>query len=310
MDPYKVLGLNQGATKEEAKKAWKDLAQKWHPDKNNGSKESEEKFKEINAAYDLIKNDEVNQNSFHNLNDLFNQHFGFQNFNGTRVKRKIKRTARIGVSLEDAFNGCKKTIRMENTSPCEKCIQGLIFGDKPCVNCKGVGELIVDKGFIKMRTTCPYCRGVGKQINGKCKECGGSGVNVKVNEIEISIPSGTAYGQTISATEDVDIIIMFNQHKEFHLMENGADLLSVVNISLFDALLGNTIEINTLSGKKNLKVASGTQPNSIMRIKDGGMKDVYGRWGDHLIEIKIELPKSLNEEQMELINKLKESFKN
>jgi DnaJ-class molecular chaperone len=92
-------------------------------------------------------------------------------------------------------------------------------------------------------------------------------------------------------------------------MDNKTDILSSLQIDMFDALLGNSIEINTLGGKKKLKIASGTQPNAVMRIKNGGMKDRFGHWGDHLIEIKIELPKNLNKEQEKLLNKLKDSFK-
>jgi len=312
-DPYKVLGLSPGASKEDAKKAWKELAQKWHPDKNQGSKDAEEKFKEINAAYDSIKNGTVHgPNPMQDLNDLFSQTFGgfgFQSpFQNPRVRRQRKRTANIAVPMEDAFNGGKKKVRIDTTVNCDKCTQGILFGDKNCPNCNGLGEQIVDRGVIKMRSSCGYCRGMGKEVKGHCEECNGRGGKIVSDEIEISIPAGTAYGQVIPATKEIDFVVIYAPHKEFRLMDNGSDILSSLKISMFDALLGNTIEIKTLGGKKKLKIAPGTQPSSVIRIKDGGMKDKFGHWGDHLIEVKIELPKNLTEEQTELLSKLKKSL--
>lgn len=312
-DPYKVLGLQPGASQEEAKKAWKNLAQKWHPDKNSGSKESEEKFKEINAAYDLIKSGQTySSNPMDSFGDLFNQTFGgfgFANpFTNPKVRREQRRVARIQITMEDAYNGCVKKVRVDTNIACEKCVQGIIFEDSQCESCKGLGEQIVDRGFIKMRSTCSYCRGMGKKVKGHCKECNGSGVKVLSNEEEISVPAGTRYGQVITGNKEVDFMVIYAPHKEFRLMDNKSDILSTLKINMFDALLGNSIEINTLGGKKRLKIASGTQPNSVMRIKEGGMKNQLNQWGDHLIEIKIELPKNLNKEQEELLNKFKESL--
>lgn len=312
-DPYKVLGIKSGASKDEAKKAWKKLAQEWHPDKNQGSKEAEEKFKEINAAYDIIKEGKFRgsgSSPFTNFSDIFNQTFGFGSPFGFNEQRTIKKTGKIQITLEEAYNGCNKTININDFVNCERCSQGIVFGQESCAICNGTGQKTVDRGFIKMSTTCSHCKGMGREIVGKCKECGGRGGKTVERKFNISVPPGTEYGKVFNVAKDIDIMVIYAPHKEFQLIDNARDIIGSAKIDMFDAILGNSIKVNSLSGSKNLKISPDTQPGSILRIKDGGLKDANGHWGDHLIVIKVELPNNLTEEQVDLLNKLKDSFRN
>lgn len=317
MNPYEILGIAPGSSEEEIKKAYRDLAKKWHPDANGGDKASEEKFKEISAAYELLKKGNWNYNPHRqqipNINDIFEQfEMDFNPFNPFKQqKRNIKRRkAIVNVSFEDAYNGCTKKIILTEEKQCNSCGGvGIKFKDTFCPVCHGNGKVRTSQGAITIATTCHMCRGFGRDVNGMCSDCNGSGKHANNKELNITIPPATRHGTVINPENDLDIIILLNPHKEFILLNDGVDIGSKVSIDIFEAILGDNVNINTLNGVKKLKIPAGVQPNTILRIKNGGFNDLSGRKGDHLVEVGIRVPTEINEEQKETISKLKETFK-
>jgi len=318
-DPYKVLGVEPGSSPEDIKKAYIKLAMEHHPDRNPDDKTAEDKCKEINAAYELIKDGKWKPerrmpgfNPF-NMNSIFrdlglNVEFNDM-FSSKQTKRK--RTGRIQISLEEVNSGCKKNITVMDNINCQKC-KGIGFelSDKHCKPCNGSGQIRTSHGVMLISQNCPYCRGLGREVLAVCIDCQGTGKKANSQNFEVVIPAGINHGGKIYPVEDLEIAILYAPHPEFILMENMVDIMSKIKISMFDALLGGGVKINTLQGQKFLKVTPGTQPNTILRIKSAGMKGGFGGTGDHLVEVLVELPKALSVEQEGLLLKLKETMEN
>lgn len=320
MNPYEILGVSAEATEEEIKSAYKGLARTWHPDINKDPS-AEEKFKNISAAYEVLKNNNwkynPNAGNFQgfqgfnvNMADLFGSTFGFDFNPFGEAKRGIrKRKSQIYITFEEAFNGCCKKIQINNESQCGKCNgSGLILKNSGCKVCHGNGRVRSQNGNMIIATTCNACRGMGREIEKQCDECNGSGKRVSMEEINVSIIPGTIQGTVISPKNDLDLVIMFKPHAEYVLLNKGIDIGSKISIDIFDAILGNNININTLLGVKSLKIPAGVQPKTILKIKNGGYY-YGGNNGDHLVEVNIEIPK-ITEEQREVIEKFKTELKN
>lgn len=318
-DPYKVLGVEPGSSPEDIKKAYKKLALEYHPDRNPGDKAAEEKFKEISAAYELVKDGKwrpgqqqaAGFNPF-DFNSIFRD-FGFQvdfedMFGGSRQPKR-KRTGRIQVSLEEAYSGCKKNITVTDKVNCHRCKgRGFELGDSHCKPCGGSGQIRTAHGVMFVSQNCPYCRGFGREVKAMCMDCQGTGKKSDAQNFEIVVPAGVRHGQKVYPAEDLEIAILYAPHPEFALMENMVDIMSKVRVSMFEAILGGSVKINTLQGQKSLKIMQGTQPGSVLRIKAAGMKNSFGPPGDHLVEVSVELPKVLTSEQESLLVKFKESI--
>ncbi|MFA5048444.1 MAG: J domain-containing protein [Patescibacteria group bacterium] len=320
MNPYEILGITDGASKEEIKKAYKDLAKKWHPDVNGGDKAAEEKFKEISAAYELLKKGnwsyQPSTQGFHNINDIFSQ-FGididfnpFDPFSRVQKRNIKKRKTTINVTFEEAFNGCTKKVILSEDKQCNSCGgSGLKFKDNFCSVCHGNGKVRVNHGEVVIATNCHSCKGFGREVDRTCSDCNGAGKTFNNKELSISIPPGTRHSSVLNLEADLDMIVLFKSHPEFVLLNDGVDIGSRISIDIFDAILGDNININTLSGIKKLKIPACVQPNTILRIKEGGFNNFNGQKGDHLVEVNVKIPTEITEEQKEAICKLKEVFK-
>jgi DnaJ-class molecular chaperone len=145
-----------------------------------------------------------------------------------------------------------------------------------------------------------------------CGECQGTGKKANIQNFEVVIPAGIRHGQKVYPATDLEIVILYAPHPEFALMENMIDIASKIKVSMFDALLGGSVKINTLQGQKSLKITPGTQPGTTLRIKSAGMKTclngTFNIIGDHLVEVLVELPKTLTDEQEGLLLKLKKTM--
>lgn len=319
VDPYKILGLEPGASKEEISKAYKKLALEWHPDRHQGDKQAEEKFKEINGAYQLLKDGNYDPNSFNgnfdgfNIQDIFDQAFGsfgafydhFDSQYGFGKQNQIKYRGEIQVSLEEAHLGCSKKLSIQEETVCTKCKgSGVTVCIDFCTHCHGSGSIRQKfTGAFVLSSTCGHCKGTGHKIEGVCGVCSGRGKIAKTEEVVAIIPSGVKNGQVIRIRQDLEVVISYAPHAEFKF--KGLDIISKFEVNMFDILLGASVEVKTISGTRTLKINPGTQPNSTLRIKNGGI----GGKGDHLIEIKLTIPKNLTENQIEILKQLKETFK-
>jgi len=228
-DYYEVLGIQKGADEKEIKRAYKRLAMKYHPDRTKGDKESEEKFKEINEAYEVLADkekratyDQFGHAAFENggagaggfggfsgadFGDIFGDMFG-DIFGGGRGRQRVVRGEDlrydIEITLEEAVRGTKKDIQINTLAQCEHCHgSGAKPGTQPesCPRCKGKGQLVMTQqsffGSVQQVVTCPECHGSGKIIKEKCPDCRGEGYITKEKELSVKIPAGIDDGQTL-----------------------------------------------------------------------------------------------------------------
>lgn len=352
-DYYDVLGLNKDADKREIKKAYRTLALKYHPDKNP-SKEAEEQFKEISEAYAVLSDAEKRQmydqyghagidqqytseDIFRNadfgdifrgmgfdINDIFAQFFGGGGFSQrTRARRGADLRYDMEVSLEEAYTGCEKEVRIPRTESCDACHgSGAKPGTKQdtCSQCGGAGQIRQSRrtsfGIFTQVSPCPQCRGAGVFIKEKCHKCRGIGQIQVTRDITITIPSGVDEGSQLrlagegesgpGGTGDLYVVIHVRPHPRFK--RRGSDLYMRQTITFPEATLGTRKDIETITGESvSLKIPEETQYGTILRLKQKGMPIVRSsRFGDLYVEVNIKTPSKLNRKAKKLLKELEE----
>jgi molecular chaperone DnaJ len=315
-DYYEILGVSRDAAADEIKRAYRKLAMQYHPDKNPGDKEAEERFKEAAEAYEVLRDREKREiydrfgheglqgtgfrgfggfeDIFGSFGDIFEEFFGFGG--GTRGRRSRSRPGNnlrydLEMTLEEAFHGKEQEISFKKWELCEPCHgSGMTPGTEPetCPTCQGRGQVIRSEGFFQISTTCPGCRGEGHIITDPCSECGGTG-RVKVDRtITVRIPPGVDGGSQLrlrgegepgefgGPPGDLFVVIHVREH-DFFLREN-THLLCEIPISFVQAALGDTIRIPVLGEKDghDLKMPAGTQPGEILKLPGMGMPGLRG----------------------------------
>ena len=220
--------------------------------------------------------------------------------------------AEIEVSLEEAAKGTSRTIRYNRMVVCSTCSgsgsKDGKGGRKTCPRCKGSGQVRMSQGLIRFSQPCPDCGGTGTVIENPCDKCGGAGRVKERNEVKIDIPAGVYTGSRLRKANagnagynggdygDLYVVIYVSPHPRFE--RNGDDLYTDVKIKFTLAALGGEIEIETITGKATLKIPAGTQPNTALRLKSQGMPNIRGgNKGDLYVQINIEVPKKLTDEQ-------------
>ena len=346
-DYYEVLGIQKGADEKEIKRAYKRLAMKYHPDRTKGDKESEEKFKEINEAYEVLADkekratyDQFGHAAFENggagaggfggfsgadFGDIFGDMFG-DIFGGGRGRQRVVRGEDlrydIEITLEEAVRGTKKDIQINTLAQCEHCHGSGAEKDskvETCATCHGTGRIRQQRGFFVNEAACPHCNGSGKKIEKPCKKCHGDGRVHKKKNLSVTIPAGVdtgnqlrlsgegAAGENGAPAGDLYVVIHVKEH---HIFErDGSNLYCEVPISFTMAALGGEIEVPTLDGRVKLKIPEGTQTGKLFRMRGKGITAARSSYaGDLICKIIVETPISLNEEQKELLRKLEESL--
>lgn len=347
LDYYEILEVEKTADKQVIKKAYRKLAMQYHPDKNPGDKEAEEKFKAINEAYQVLSDDEKRTlydrygksalngqggfsrgGGFDDLGSIFEEMFGsaFGNggFSSSRKKKQynynIDNTINVTIEFNEAIFGCKKTINYKYKKSCDSC-KGTGAKDgklSTCPHCGGRGQIHMRQGFMTFAQTCPHCSGSGELVSAKCSKCYGKGYDEVDDTFEINIPEGIDNGNRmrVSGKGNIapdgtkgDLYVQIKVKEDKHFIRYDNDIYIEVPLFFTQVALGDTIKIPGLRGELELKVPKGAKDKEQFRFKGEGVKSVqgYGK-GDLIVQINIKYPTSLNDEQIELLEKLQESF--
>ena len=356
-DYYEVLGVERNADDNTIKKAYRKLAMKYHPDRNPDDKEAEEKFKEVGEAYEVLSNpdkraayDRMGHEAFKSGGmggagggagfdpmDIFAQFFGgmgggfggFGGFGGGRRQADPRQPGSdlrydIEVTLEEAYNGCTRTIELERLVSCDKCSgTGSADGSsglKTCATCHGSGVVTRQSGFFVQQTTCPTCHGAGKTVSNPCSKCHGEGRVNHEEKVTIRSPAGVDSGSQMrvagkgdaglhgGSTGDLFIFIDVDLHPIFH--REGMDLHCTIPVPLHEAILGGTVTVPTLEGGAKVKLAAGTASGTVVRVRGKGMPSTHrsGK-GDLLVELQVEIPSNLSSSQKKAFEAFTESLK-
>jgi molecular chaperone DnaJ len=340
-DYYEILGVSRSCTEIELKAAFRKLAMKHHPDRNPGDKECEHRFKEINEAYDVLKDgdkraayDRFGHAAFEHgvggpghgfgadfgstFADIFEGIFGMAGGRGRGSGRERGSDLRYNmeISLDEAFTGKTAQIRIPTSVTCEACSgSGARAGTKPkpCATCGGAGKIRHAQGFFTLERTCPTCHGRGQVIDDPCKVCGGGGRVTRERTLSVNIPTGVEDGTRIRLAGegeaglrggppgDLYIFLEVAPHEFFQ--RDGADLHCRVPISMASAALGGEFEVPAIDGSKvRVKVPAGTQTGRRFRLTGKGMPVLRTtQTGDMYVQVAVETPQNLTKRQRELL---------
>jgi molecular chaperone DnaJ len=345
-DYYEILGVAKGGGEAEIKRAYRQLAMRYHPDKNPGDAAAEARFKEINEAYEVLKDpqkraayDQFGHRAFESGMGAGAQGFDFTSFTdvfddlfsdfmggGQRRRSSGARGAdlryNLSITLEEAFTGKKAQIRVPTTVVCEACSgSGSEGGTEPapCPSCRATGRIRSQQGFFTVERTCPTCQGTGRIIKNPCRSCTGSGVVHHEKTLSVSIPAGVEDGTRIRLSGegeaglrggqpgDLYIFIAVAPHRLFR--REGPHVACRVPIPMVTAALGGHVEVPTIEGARvRVQIPSGTQTGKQIRLKGKGMTELHGQLrGDMLVEIVVETPVNLSRRQQELLREFEQA---
>lgn len=366
-DYYEVLGVAKNATADEIKKAYRKKAIQYHPDKNPGDKEAEEKFKEAAEAYDVLSDADKRarydqfghsmgqsfgggaggggsygfgggmsmEDIFAHFGDIFGDMgggAGFGGFGGGGSARPRKHVNKgtdlritVKVTLKDIMNGVDKKLKIPKMVACEHCKgtgakDGTAF--KTCPRCHGSGYVETVQqtfmGAMRSTTVCPECNGEGKIISEPCTYCGGTGVEKKEEIVEFHIPAGVEDGMVLTMRGqgnaprhggvNGDLLIKIQEEKDPELIREGDDLIYNLMLDIPTAVLGGSAEVPMVEGKARLKIAPGTQPGKVLRLRGKGLpKFQSSQKGDILVNVMVYMPENLNDTEKAAIESLKDN---
>lgn len=347
-DYYEILEVKRTCSDGELKSAYRKLAMKWHPDKNPGDADCEHKFKEINEAYDVLKDeqkraayDRFGHSAFEHggggagfgsdfgsaFSDIFEGIFGMAagGRRGPVRERGADLRYNLEITLEEAFAGKTAQVRLPTNVVCEKCSgSGAKAGTQPtsCRMCSGSGRIRQTQGFFTLERTCPTCNGRGNVIESPCESCNGNGRVTKERTLEVHIPAGVEDGTRIRLAGegeaglrggdagDLYIFLSIKPHAVFQ--REGADLYCRVPVSIVTAALGGDFEVPTIDGgRSQVKVPESTQTGKRFRLAGKGMTVLRSKSrGDMYVQVAVETPQKLTKRQRELLKEFeKESSK-
>src|SRR5574341_61414 len=336
-DFYELLGVHRNASEAELKRAYRRLAHQHHPDKNPGDKASEDKFKEVNEAYEVLS--DAQKRAYYDqygvapgaqgagpgagfgpgmgMGDIFGDIFGefFGGRGRTRAVQGDDLRFNLRIGFTEAVFGTTTKIRVPRWERCPDC-DGT--GARPrdgvstCTNCRGTGQIHLQQGFFSMTRTCTSCGGEGRIITDPCKTCQGRKRVEHERTLSVNIPAGVETGNTIRLSGegelgssggppgDLYVFLTVDEHPLFQ--REGQDVILDVPISFSQAALGAEIEVPTLKGGEKLKVPAGTQPGQAFKLKGRGVPHLRGSGiGDQICRVTVEVPSKLSSRQKELL---------
>ena len=337
-DYYEILSIQKSSDGSTIKKAYRKLALEFHPDRNPDNPDAENKFKEASEAYEVLSDPKKKQlydqyghaglsgqgyqgfsdvnDIFSNFGSIFEDFFGFSG--GSRGRRKgADLRYDLSLTLEEAYSGLEKNIEFTKQVECGKChgTQAEEGGKIECETCGGIGQVRRTQGFFSMATTCPSCRGAGAEISKPCKKCKGSGTENEEKSIKVTVPAGVETGVRLRVSGegegsgegagDLYVFLHVEDHKRY--LREDHNIVVIEKIGLAQAALGTELNVDTLDGVKNVKVAPGSEHGKRIVLAGQGMPSLRGiAKGDFFVELSIDVPKKLNKEQKELLRKYAE----
>lgn len=338
-DYYNILGVDKDATDEQIKKAYRKMAMKYHPDKNKSS-EAEAKFKEAAEAYDVLSNPDKKSKYDRFGSDYKDAGFGFGGFNmddifsnfgdifggafnkrySNRVQRGSNLRMKVILNIGEILKGTTKKIKYKRQVKCDSCNGSGGTDVKTCNACGGTGQKTFTQhtpfGTINQVTTCNVCDGTGQEVKNKCNACKGDGTVLHEETIDINIPAGVStgmqmnlsgYGNHIKNGQPGDLVVVFEEERDFSYQRDGNNLIVEKTISVIDAIIGINTKVDTPHGPISIVIAPGTEHGSVIRISGKGIPDVNYGLGDLFVEIKIKIPKKIELDERYLLEKLKKS---
>lgn len=334
-DYYEILEIEKTASSDEIKRSFRKLAMRYHPDKNQGDKEAEQRFKQINEAYQILSDEEKRGiydrygksgldgsfgssgfEGFEGFADIFDSFFGGST-KQKRQKENLDLASDINLDFSQAVFGAKKEFTYYYYKSCESC--GGSGGTKQtCSYCDGNGQIYQRQGFMTFSQTCPKCGGTGQILKEACKTCNGQGKTKIKDTITVDIPEGIDNGYRLRVSGkgnigangkrgDLYLNIYVKEDKTF--IRKDDDVFVRIPVFFTLAALGGKIKVHTLRGEEEVSIKAGSKDKDLLVIKNQGVKNVRtGIKGDMILSIEILHPKSYTKEQKDLLEKLHHSF--
>jgi len=343
-DYYEILGVQRDATNDGLKASYRKLALKYHPDRNPGDKDAEDKFKESAEAYEVLRDPEKRrlydqfghaglegsgfsgfggfEDIFSSFGDIFEDFFGFggRRRSSTRAPRGADLRYDLTLSFMEAAFGTETEINIEKMERCSECNGDRCEpGTSPetCRQCGGMGQVARNQGFFTVRSTCPVCRGEGQAIPHPCTKCRGTGQVAVAKKVSVKIPAGVDKGSRLRLTGegepgrlggpqgDLYVFLYVEDHEFFQRHDNN--IICTMPISFVQAALGDKIKVPTLNGDKKLQIPKGSQPGDVLYLKGEGIPSLRtGRRGDQIIQVEIKTPTHLSKKQEALLREFAE----
>lgn len=338
-DYYEVLGVSRDAGPDEIKRAYRQAALKHHPDRNRNDPNAEVRFKEAAEAYDVLSDPDKRRRydqyghsglggtplhdfsgmGVEDIFSMFNDIFGGGGFFGGRGRRGgVNLEMELPLTLEEVEAGVEKVIEFDRRDTCQRCNGS---GGEPgsqrrnCPTCGGYGQVEQSTGFGaifgRVVTACPSCQGRGTVVSQPCKQCRGTGREMRHRKLSVKIPAGIQDGQGIRVAGEgepgdggqrgeLHVYPRIQPHPFFE--RHGDDLVCRVPISFPQATLGAEIEVPSLKGRLGFTIPPGTQHGQMFRLAGKGLPNIRTRRrGDEIVQVWIEVPKKLNKKQEELL---------
>lgn len=338
-DYYEVLGVSRDANEQEIKKAYRRLAVKYHPDRNPDDKEAEDRFKEAAEAYEVLSDTEKRRiydqyghdglkgsgfSGFGGVDDIFS-HFGdiFGDLFGFSSRRRDPRRGRdlpteLDLTFEEAAKGTVKEVEVRRRAACATCGgTGAKPGTQPeiCPTCQGRGQVVHQQGFFVIQTTCPTCRGEGSLIHEKCPDCKGRGYQVVTESLKVTIPAGIDDGMTLrvagkgeagpAGASPGDLYVTCRVASDDRFERDGADLLTRVDVTYAQLVLGTEVEIPLVEGTMSMEIPAGTPVDHTFVLKGKGLPNLSRRGqGNLYVRLNLEIPTKITSAQEELLRAL------